>query len=210
MSINNLKIYNIRMIIYLPYWLEFSYLELFENKQIFYNSYEPSILEEESDYIFIKNVNENYESYKDDKKIIIILNTPSNKSYINNISTDEVVKKLCEKFQVTYDKKIVIYCEKNEVCPFITILSLSLGAPLPSKISKELIPLNNTISTSKYLQSSLWYFFLNKRTNNLFKSFSNKKCLFLYNYIIELENTFGYVDEELAHVFLLPIMLFSY
>lgn len=198
------------MIIYLPYWLEFSYLELFENKQIFYNSYEPSILEEESDYIFIKNVNENYESYKDDKKIIIILNTPSNKSYINNISTDEVVKKLCEKFQVTYDKKIVIYCEKNEVCPFITILSLSLGAPLPSKISKELIPLNNTISTSKYLQSSLWYFFLNKRTNNLFKSFSNKKCLFLYNYIIELENTFGYVDEELAHVFLLPIMLFSY
>lgn len=210
MSINNLKIYNIRMIIYLPYWLEFSYLELFENKQIFYNSYEPSILEEESDYIFIKNVNENYESHKDDKKIIIILNTPSNKSYINNISTDEVVKKLCEKFQVIYDKKIVIYCEKNEVCPFITILSLSLGAPLPSKISKELIPLNNTISTSKYLQSSLWYFFLNKRTNNLFKSFSNKKCLFLYNYIIELENTFGYVDEELAHVFLLPIMLFSY
>lgn len=198
------------MIIYLPQWLEFSYLELFENKQIFYNSYEPSILEEESDYIFVKNVNENYEIYKDHKKIIIILNTPSNKSYINNISTDEVVKKLCKKFQVTYDKKIVIYCEKSEVCPFITILSLSLGAPLPSKISKELIPLNNTISTSKYLQSSLWYFFLNKRTNNLFKSFSNKKCLFLYNYIIELENTFGYIDDELAHVFLLPIMLFSY
>ena len=161
-------------------------------------------------YDFIKNITESYENYKNDKKIIVIINTPVNKPYVNNISIDEIVKKLCEKFHVPYDKKITTYCEKDEICPFITILSRSLGAPLPIKINKELLPLNSTVSTSKYLQSSLWYFFLNKRSNNLFKSFSNEKCLFLYNYFIELENNFAYVDEELAYVFLLPILLFSY
>jgi hypothetical protein len=198
------------MIVYLPQWLEFAYLELFPEKQIFYNSYEQSILEDEDNYIIIKNINENYEIYAEKKNIIVILNTPVHKPYVENISGDEIVKKLCERFNTPYDKKIINYCEKNEVCPFITVLSLSLGAPLPTKIHKELLPLTTTISTSKYLQSSLWYFFLNKRSNNLFKNFSNQKSLFLYNYFIELEENFGYVNDDLAHVFLLPILFFSY
>lgn len=200
------------MIVYIPHWLEFAYLELFSNKEIFYNSYEQSIIEEEAEYIFIKNITNNYEIYENNEKIIIILNTLVNKSNLKivSITLEEIGKKLFEKFQVPYDKKILTYCEKNEICPFITILNISLGGSLPKKISKELLPLTNTMSTSKYLQTSLWFYFLNKKTNNLFKSFSNEKCLFLYNYIIELENNFAYVDEDLAHIFLLPALLFSY
>lgn len=194
------------MIVYVPIWLEFSYLELFSSKVIYYNNYEQNIFEEDNEFIFIKNL-KNYDIYKDNKKIIVIINTHANKDYIQVITIEEITKKICDKFNYKYDKKIVNYCEKNEICPFITILNLSLGGQLPIKEKKPLLISNNTIGTSKYLQVSLTYFALNKKYHNLFKDFSYDKCLYLHNNFIELEKDFAYTDEDLGHIFLLPIFL---
>lgn len=195
------------MIVYVPSWLESSYLELYPLKRICLGNYEETLWDEDGVVIFIKNMNKNYEIYETSENIIVILSTA--KDNVKEITTEYVIKKLCEKFDYPYDKKIVQFCEKAEIySPFVIILTLSLGGQLPTPIPKELVPLNSTISTSKYLQISLWFYFLNKKNNNIFKSYSPEKCLYFFNAFIDLEREFGFVDEELAHVFLLPILYF--
>ena len=194
------------MLVYLPLWLEPSYLEIFPRKRVCYGIYEQTLEEEDNEIILIKNMLTNFEDYRYNPHIIVIFN--SIKKDIEEITTAYILKQLCERFSYTYDKQILIYCNKYEFSPFIAVLTLSLGGMLPLGEEKELIPMNSTISTSKYLQSSLWFYFLNQKSNYLFKNYSHEKCLYLFNNIIELEGEFGFIDEELAHIFFLPILHF--
>jgi hypothetical protein len=196
------------MIIYVPDWLEFSYLQLFENKNILYNNYEEFLEEEE--IIFIKDMKEKeYKNYLDSEKMIILANS-NNQPYIKNIDCNFIVKELCKKFDYPYHKKITTYCEKNEICPFITVLNLSLGGNIPVKNEpKELIPDGNIISVSKYLQSHLWFYFLSKKNSNFYGEYSRNKCLYFYEYFIEMEKEFAYIDNELSHIYYLPFQYFK-
>jgi hypothetical protein len=196
------------MIVYVPLWLEFSYLALFEKKKICFGDYEQDLWSlEEEERVFIKHMNKNYEQYESSSLITVIFNTPKNEA--TEITTKYLVEKLCEKFNYSYSSKIVIYCEKYEKCPFIAILTLKLGGSLMVPEPKELIPLSNTISTSKYLQSSLWFYFLNKRNNNIFGFYSEEKCLYFFYTFMDLEEDFGYIHEDLAHIFLMPLLYFN-
>jgi hypothetical protein len=199
------------MIIYIPSWLEYAYLNTFSKKRICYNSYENVLLSEDEEIVFIKNMVKNYEIYIENKNIIVIFNIlPHNIPHIQEITAYDVICMMCTKLDHPYDKKILQFCEKYEVCPFITILNLSLGGEYPPVHKKEIIPMENTISTSKYLQSSLWFYFLNQKSSTVFKTYSHEKCLYFYNIFITLENDFGFINEELSHIFLLPILSFSH
>jgi hypothetical protein len=196
------------MIVYVPEWLEFSYLELFENKNILHGHYQQFL--EEVDIVFIKDIKEkDYKNYINSEKIIILTKN-NNQSYIKNIDCEFITKELCKKFDYPYNIKIVDYCEKNEICPFITILTLSLGGEIPLKNEpKDLIPSGNLITVSKYLQTHLWFYFLNKKNNNSYGYYSNDKCLYFYKYFIEIENEFAYIDNELSYIYFLPFQYFK-
>lgn len=194
------------MMVHVPTWLESSYLELYDCKRICYGGYEEVLWQEENEIVFIKNMSKDYLPYAHIPNIIVIFNSP--KPNADTITVDYLVKQLCDKFNYPYDKKIVKYCEKHEISPFITILNLSLGGELPLPEEKEIIPLGSTISTSKYLQASLWFYFLGKKFHKVFGTYSPEKCLYLFNSVNSLEEDFGYRSEDLAHVFLLPILYF--
>jgi hypothetical protein len=84
------------MIVYVAEWLEFSYLELFENKNILYNHYEEFL--EETDIVFVKDMKEkDYKDYINSEKIIILAKN-NNQSYIKIITCEFITRELCKKF----------------------------------------------------------------------------------------------------------------
>lgn len=198
------------MIILIDKWLEYSYLCLFKNKTIIYGDEEESILLEEKENIFILNGTiSQINFYENHEYITIIVNEKEkiqDKKY-----TYIFLENLCEDignfFKFKVNKNIINFCKKNLICPFLTIYKLKLEGELEILKKKE-NSFDNTISVSRYLQSNLWYFFLEKKSSILFKDFSLEKCFFLYTQILKLEKDFGFISSKLSSIFFLPINYF--
>lgn len=191
------------MIVYVPKWMEFSYLFTIKNKQVFYGEYEPSLFDEDNVTFIIKECKDPAK-YEQDKQIIVITN---NDKY-EKINPKQVIEKICEFFNYPYSSKILQYCEKKEYCPFMLIYRLSLGDEWPKEDRKPLIPMVNTISTVKFLQAAVWYYYLGKKYHKIFRDYALDKVIYLSTSFIEMEKDFGFVDEEISNVLLLPILKF--
>lgn len=198
------------MIVYVPKWLEYSYLFTIEKKEIFYGDYEPSLFDDQDTCYIIKepkNITK-YENIITNLNIIVIINSPNikikNVVYINAV---DIIKQIGEYFNYPYSNKITQYCEKNEICPFLFIYKLSIGDKWPKKVIK-IVPMVSTMSTLKYLQAGLWYYFLGKRYHKVFGNYSTEKVYDLALSFLYLEKTFCFVSDEIPQVFIYPIYKF--
>ena len=88
------------MLVYVPLWLESSYLEIFPKKRVCYGAYEELLQEEDHQVVFIKNILTNFDVYASMPHIIVIFN--SLKKDLEEITNKYLVDLSDGRFQISF------------------------------------------------------------------------------------------------------------